>query len=88
MRDWRKKGDKSPLRRHSQLFHQGEDFCVRVVDKSFEKPSWRLITELVMVENLREDEAMNSKQWWTYVKLNKVQVARGMRRVGVCIDER
>ena len=54
MRDWRKKDGKSPLWRHSQLFHQGEDFCVevKVVDKSFGKPNKRLITESAMIENL------------------------------------
>ena len=43
-----------------------------MLDQSFGKPSRRLITELVMIENLREDEAMNNMQEWTDVKLNKV----------------
>ena len=46
-RDWRKEVGKSPLWRHSQSFHQGEDICVevKVVDKSFGKSSRRLITD-------------------------------------------
>ena len=76
MRDWEKKDEKSPLWRHSQLFHQGRGFVleVKVIDRSFGKPSRRLITEAVEIEKLKEDETMNSKQEWTYVKLNKVQV--------------
>ena len=76
VRDWEKEDEKSPLWRHSQLFHQGQGFEleVKVVDKSFGKPSRRLITEAVEIEKLKEDETMNSKQKWTYVKLNKVQV--------------
>ena len=46
VRDWRNKDERSPLWRHSQLYHQGEDFEleVKVMDKSFGKPSRRLIT--------------------------------------------
>ena len=60
--------------RHSQLFHQGGDFDIegKVTDKSFGMPSRRMITESVMIEQLGENETMNSKQEWTYVKLNKV----------------
>ena len=47
---------------------------VKITDKSFGKPSRRMITEAVMIEGLRDEETMNSKQEWTYVKLNKVHV--------------
>ena len=76
IRDWENKDDRSPLWRHSHLYHQGQGFEVevKVIDKSFGKPSRRLITEAVEIEKLKEDETMNSKQEWTYVKLNKVHV--------------
>ena len=76
IRDWKKREEKSPLWRHSELFHQGQEFSleVKVTDKSFGKPSKRMITEAVMIEQLREEETMNSKQEWTYMKLNKVHV--------------
>ena len=47
-----------------------------VIDKSFGKPSRRLLTEAVMIERerVKKDETINSKHEWTYVKLNKAQV--------------
>ena len=76
VRDWRNRDVKSPLWRHSQEYHQGGVFEleVKVTDKSFGMPSRRMITESVMIEQLDENETMNSKQEWTYVKLNKVRV--------------
>ena len=58
------------------LYHEGQDFDldVRVTDKSFGKPSRRMISESVVIENLKDSETMNSKREWTYVKLNKVHV--------------
>ena len=76
VRDWRGRSEKSPLWRHSEIYHNGENFDleVKVTDKCFGKPSKRMISESVMIEQLRDDETMNGKQEWTYVKLNKVQV--------------
>lgn len=73
---WEMKDEKSPLWRHSQLFHNGQQFPleVKVIDKSFGKPSRRLITEAVEIEKLKDEETMNSKQEWTFMKLNKVRV--------------
>ena len=76
VRDWRNKDEKSPLWRHSEVYHGGEDFDleVKITDKSFGKPSRRMITESVMIEQVKENDAMNSKKEWTYVKLNKVHM--------------
>jgi hypothetical protein len=76
LRDWKNKSDHSPLWRHSELYHDGQEFEleVSVTDKSFGKPSRRMIVESVMIEQLGKEETMNSKKEWTYVKLNKVQV--------------
>ena len=76
IRDLGMEGEKSPLWRHAQLFHQGLGFDmeVKVIDKCFGKPSRQMIKEAVMTERLKEDETMNIKHEWTYVKLNKVQV--------------
>ena len=40
VRDWRKKDERSPLWRHSEVYHGGEDFDleVKITDKSFGKP--------------------------------------------------
>ena len=45
-RDWRNKDERSPLRRHSEVYHRGEDFDleVKITDKSFGKPSRRMIS--------------------------------------------
>ena len=70
VRDWEKKYERSPLWRHSELYHGGEDFDLemKITDKSFGKPSRRMITESVMIEQVKEYDAMNSKKEWTYVK--------------------
>ena len=77
----------SPLWRHSELYHGGGDFEVEVevLKSCFGKPSRRMITESVMIEQLGDRETMNSKQEWTkltkgascitWTKLNKVRVA-------------
>ena len=71
---WDKKDQKSPLWKHDELCHLGQGFEleVKVKDKNFGKPTRRLITESVRIEQLKASEAMNGKKEWTYVKLNKV----------------
>ena len=77
VRDWWNREDSSPLWRHSELYHGGGDFEVEVevISDCFGKPSRRMITEFVMIEQLKENETMNSKREWTYTKLNKVRVS-------------
>ena len=77
MREWRDMKSESPLWRHSELYHGGGDFEVEVevLKSCFGKPSRRMITEAVMIEQLGDRETMNSKREWTYTKLNKVRVA-------------
>lgn len=76
VRDWKNKSENSPLWRHSELYHEGQDFelDVKIIDRSFGKPSRRMIAESILIEQLGREETMNSKKEWTYVKLNKVQV--------------
>ena len=77
MRNWRNHEDCSPLWSHSLLYHEGEDFEVdiEVMSKDYGKPSRRLITESILIENVSAAETMNSKKEWTYTNLNKVQVS-------------
>ena len=74
LRDWGMKEEGSPLWKHSERYHQGQDFEVevKVKDKCFGKPSRRLITESVLISQLDSNRAMNSKNEWTCVKLDKV----------------
>ena len=76
-RGWQNHDNTCPLWRHSEENHGGGDFEVeiRVTDRSFGKPSRRLITEAVRIEEVNDCEAMNSKMEWTYTNLNKVNVA-------------
>ena len=73
---WERGVENNPLTRHSELYHNGEKFDVevKVEARCYGKPSRRYITEAVMIEELREDETMNNKNEWSYVKLKKVQV--------------
>ena len=68
--------DGNPLWRHSQLYHEGRDFevDVSILAKCYGKPSRRKITEAVLIDQLPEEESMNSKKEWSYVKLSKVRV--------------
>ena len=75
--DWQRGNDKSPLHRHAQLFHNGERFpvSVKILKKCFGDPTGRKITEAVLIDQLSNDETMNGKNEWTYVKLNKLSTS-------------
>ena len=68
--------EKAVVRRHKELFHDGEEVELgcRVLSQCFGKPSRRLIHEAVLIDELKDDETMNSKREWSFVKLNKVVV--------------
>ena len=65
-----------PMKRHRELFHEGAEFDVgcKVIAQCFGKPSRRMITEAVMIDELKDEETMNSRREWSFVKLNKVVV--------------
>jgi hypothetical protein len=64
----------TPLFRHKELYHPDEEFSVevKVLAKCFGKPSRRMITEAVLIDELGADETMNNKSEWTYTKLYKL----------------
>lgn len=49
---------------------------VRVMAKCYGKPSRRMITEAVRIEEIPEDMTMNNKGEWSYVQLPRLQVPR------------
>ena len=61
--EWEKKSDRSPLWKHSLLFHEGEKFelDVQVRSKCFGRLARRMITEAVRIEELKEGETMNKR---------------------------
>ena len=74
MNDWARGEASSFLKRHKDLYHPDEDFDVdvKILAKCYGKPSRRLITEAVMIDELSDTETMNNKSEWTYVNLNKI----------------
>ena len=76
MRDMQGKDEKNPLWRHAEDCHEGEwfDMEIKVTDRCFGKPSKRTITEAVRIGEVETKDAMNGKQEWSYIRLDKVQV--------------
>ena len=62
------------MTRHSELYHGGNTFeyDVQIIGKCFGKPTRRLITEAVHIDELNDDQCMNGKKEWTYYSLKKV----------------
>lgn len=76
-REWEAKSGDSHLHKHSTKCHGGDAFDVdiRIRSQCYGRPSTRLITEAVQIEELPNENTMNSKSEWTYVKLPRVAVA-------------
>ena len=72
--DWERKDEKSPLHRHSQIFHDNKRFPinVRILRECFGDPTGRKIAEAVLINELSTDQTMNGKKEWSYIKLNKL----------------
>ena len=68
--------DDKPLKRHRELYHGGDEVDVgcKILAQCFGKPSRRMISEAVYIDELKDSETMNSKREWSYAKLNKVIV--------------
>ena len=58
------------------MYHEGCEVNVgcKVLSRCFGKPSRRMISEAVYIDELKDSETMNSKREWSYTKLNKVVV--------------
>ena len=75
-KEWEEKDVDSYLQKHSVQCHNGETFSVdvKIMAQCFGKPSTRMITEAVRIEELPNENSMNSKAEWTYVRLPRVAV--------------
>ena len=73
---WEKGDDECPLQRHANIYHGGGNFVaeLKILSKCYGKPSKRLITEAVLIDELSNAMTMNGKNEWSYVKLAKVQM--------------
>ena len=76
LESWIKKDDECPLQRYANVHHNGGHYVaeLKVLAKCYGKPSRRMITESVLIDELQSAETMNAKSEWSYVKLCKMQV--------------
>lgn len=74
---WEEGAEDSYLRKHGVQYHNGGTFevDVRLLTQSYGKPTTRMISEAVHIQELPDDNSLNSKAEWTYVKLPRVAVA-------------
>ena len=68
----------SVLFEHFKQYHDGEqcEIEVTILSRCFGEPTTRLITEAVLINELTDDETLNSKSEWNYVSLPRVAIAR------------
>ena len=64
------------LNNKSMEYHNMNTFPVkmRILDRSFSRPTRRMITEVVRIEEMEETESLNNKKEYGYVKVPKVNV--------------
>ena len=74
--DLEKKKENSPLWQHSIEHHDSRKFPVtlKILSRCFGKPTRRLITEAVMIDELEEMEAMNNKGEYGFVRMPRVNI--------------
>ena len=73
---WEGKTEDSVLHKHSIQCHGGEKFEVgiKVLASCYGKPTTRLITEAIHIEDIPEENSMNEKTEWNYVRLPRVGI--------------
>ena len=69
--DWREKKERSVLHKHSVKYHNNLSFNIKIsiIANCFGKPTTRMITEAVYIDQLSDEQSLNSKTEWSYVKL-------------------
>ena len=69
--DWASRREKSMLIQHSQEFHDNNYFTTKIsiIARCFGEPTTRMITEAVHINQLSNEDTLNSKSEWTYTKL-------------------
>ena len=75
---WEMGDDECPLQRHSNIYHDGQDYSVnlKILAKCYGKPSKRMITEAVQIGEIPEGQTMNNRNEWNYANLMKVNLYR------------
>merc|ERR1712240_644371 len=64
-----RENESKPVARHSYDEHEGKKirFDVKVKGNAYGKPSRRMLTEAVYIDDMRMSESMNGKRGWTHV---------------------
>ena len=73
---WEDRTEDSVLYKHSIECHRGEDFVVgiKLLATCYGKPTERLITEAVHIDEMPEESSMNERSEWNYVQLPRVGI--------------
>ena len=71
-----KRTKKSLLWEYSCNHHNNDNFNanVTVLSQNFGDPTKRLITESIMIDELIDEDLMNSKKEWSYVRLPSASI--------------
>ena len=67
---------KSVLWEHSNIHHRNNEYniTITIISKNFGDPTKRLITESIRIDELDDEELLNSKKEWSYVRLPNVLI--------------
>ena len=73
---WESGAEDSNLYKHSLESHNGARFnyTVRILARCYGKPTTRMITEAIRIEELPDENSMNEKSEWNYVQLPRVTI--------------
>ena len=73
---WKDKREDAVLWEHSKTHHQNGDFDIKVAIKArcFGEPTTRLITEAVLITELVDQDTLNNKNEWSYVRLPNIAI--------------
>ena len=74
--DWNKMKEISVLHKHSVKYHSNNQFNIKIsiIANCFGKPTTRMITEAVYIDELSDEETLNLKNEWSYIKLPKAVI--------------
>ena len=77
VKNWEEGTEDSCLHTPAEKFHHGGQFKidVRLLKECYAKPTSRMVSEAVLIQDLPAEQSMNSKAEWTYVRLPRVRVS-------------
>ena len=77
MRCWSEKSEESCLHAHSEKCHDGGQFLIEIklLKECYGKPTARMVSEAVLIEDLPVELSLNSKAEWNYISLPRVTVS-------------